>query len=135
MDHGMPGADLLCIAIGLLAYGYALRDARLVLRLRREGLRTEGIVVANVADRRDRNPIQTPVIRFRDHQGHDVRFTPAASGIGLGLATGRHVDVVYLPTDPQKARVRMRRHMMAPMAGLTLCGTLFLGFGLLIAFA
>jgi len=132
----MPGADLLCIAIGLFVYVFALRDARLVWRLRREGVRTEGVVVAKVIDRRsrDRNPIQTPVISFHDHRGHDVRFTPAASGFGLGLAMGRRVNVVYLPGESQRARVWMRRHILVPMMGMALCGTLFLGFGLAIAF-
>ncbi|OPF82639.1 hypothetical protein VT50_0206310 [Streptomyces antioxidans] len=134
----MPGADLLCFTVGLLLYVAAWRDARLVRRLRREGVRTQGLVVANIVDRRNRNgnrnPLQTPVIRFHDHQGYEVEFTTAAQGIGLGLATGRRVDVRYLPDESQKARVWMRRHMVAPAAGLTLGGTLFTGFGLLIAF-
>jgi len=134
---GMPGADLLCIAIGLFLYAYALRDARLVWRLRREGLRTEGVVVANVMDHRsrNRNSLQTPIVRFRDHRGREVRFTTAIQGIGLSLPTDRRVGVVYLPGNPQKARVWMRRHLLGPMAGLALGGTLFLGFGLLVAFS
>ncbi|GAA0992026.1 MULTISPECIES: DUF3592 domain-containing protein [Streptomyces violaceusniger group] len=133
----VPGADLLCVAVGLLLYACAVRDARLVRRLRREGVRTEGVVVANVVDRRERNrhPTQTPVIRFHDHQGYVVEFTTAIQGVGLGLATGRRVDVRYLPGESQKARVWMRRHILGPAAGLTLGGTLFLGFGLVIAFS
>ncbi|MGW2329036.1 DUF3592 domain-containing protein [Streptomyces sp. NPDC001700] len=136
MDHGKPGADLLCIAIGLAAYALALRDARVVLRLRREGVRTEGVVIANAADHRrgKRHPTQTPTIRFRDNRGHDVQFSPA-SAVGLRLATGQQVGVVYLPGASRKARVHMRRYMMAPMAGLTLCATAFLAFGLLTALA
>ncbi|GAA1107222.1 DUF3592 domain-containing protein [Streptomyces javensis] len=135
----MPGADLLCVAVGLFLYLCALRDARLVRRLRREGFRTEGLVVANVVDRQtrngNRNPTQTPVVRFHDHQGYEVEFTTAIQGIGLGLATGRRVDVRYLPGESQQARVWMRRHILGPAAGLTLGGTIFLGFGLVIAFS
>ncbi|WP_063735156.1 DUF3592 domain-containing protein [Streptomyces sp. RTd22] len=133
----VPGAELLCIAVGLFLYACAWRDARLVGRLRRTGVRTEGQVVANVVDHqsRNRNPTQTPVIRFHDHHGYKVEFTTAIQGVGLGLATGRTVDVMYLPGESQKARVWMRRHIVGPMAGLALGGTLFLGFGLVIAFS
>ncbi|WP_413809165.1 DUF3592 domain-containing protein [Streptomyces sp. OE57] len=135
----MPGADLLCVAVGLLLYVFAWRDAQLVRRLRREGFRTEGLVVANVVDRRSRNgnqsPTQTPVIRFHDHQGYMVEFTTAIQGVGLGLATGRRVEVMYLPGESQKARVWTRRHILGPSAGLTLGGTLFFGFGLVTAFS
>ncbi|MFI0780922.1 DUF3592 domain-containing protein [Streptomyces sp. NPDC021212] len=130
----VPGAEPLCVAVGLFLYACALRDARLVRRLRREGVRTQGLVVANVVDHQsqNRNPTQTPIIRFHDHQGYEVEFKTAIQGVGLGLATGRTVDVMYLPSESQKARVWMRRHIVGPMAGLALGGTLFLGFGLVI---
>ncbi|MGR3938718.1 DUF3592 domain-containing protein [Streptomyces sp. BRA346] len=133
----MPGAELLCIAVGLFLYACAWRDARLVRRLRREGVRTEGLVVANVVNRQDRNrnALQTPIIRFHDHQGYEVEFATAIQGVGLGLATGRTVDVRYLPGESQKARVWMRRHVVGPMTGLALGGTVFFGFGLVIAFS
>ncbi|ATL83293.1 DUF3592 domain-containing protein [Streptomyces malaysiensis subsp. malaysiensis] len=131
----VPGADLLCVAVGLLLYACAWRDARLVRRLRREGFRTEGVVVANIVDRRDRSTTQTPVIQFHDHHGYLVEFKTAIQGIGLSLATGRRVAVMYLPGESQKARVWMRRHIIGPAAALTLIGTLFLGFGLVIAFS
>ncbi|GAA1675702.1 DUF3592 domain-containing protein [Streptomyces yatensis] len=130
----VPGADLLCIAVGLLTYACAVRDVRLVRRLRREGLRTEGLVVANVVSRRDDSTIQTPVIRFHDHQGYVVEFKTAIQGVGMGLATGRRVGVVYLPGSSHKARVDMRRQLVGPALGMILMGSLFLGLGLLIAF-
>jgi hypothetical protein len=126
------GPDALCVAIGLFLYGCALRDARLVRRLRRQGIRTEGFVVANIVNRRERT--QAPVIQFYDHQGLEVEFTPAILGAGLGLANGRRVGVVYLPGDSRKARVWMRRHRLGPMAALALGGTIFLGLGLWLAF-
>ncbi|MGV9855051.1 DUF3592 domain-containing protein [Streptomyces sp. NPDC003442] len=130
----MPGADLLCIAVGLLVYACAVRDVRLVRRLRREGFRAEGVVVANIVSRRDDGGTQTPVVRFHDHQGYMVEFTTAIQGVGLGLATGRRVDVRYLPGESQKARVWMRRQLVGPAAGMTLIGSIFFGLGLVIAF-
>ncbi|MBU3865092.1 DUF3592 domain-containing protein [Streptomyces sp. 4503] len=130
----VPGADLLCIAVGLLIYACAVRDIRLVRRLRREGLRTEGLVVANIVDRRDDGATQTPVIRFHDHQGYLVEFKTAIQGVGMGLATGRRVGVVYLPGSSHKARVDMRRQMVGPALGMTLIGSIFFGLGLVIAF-
>ncbi|WP_413799578.1 DUF3592 domain-containing protein [Streptomyces iranensis] len=135
----MPGADLLCAAVGLSLYACAWRDTRLVRRLRREGVRTEGVVVANIVNHhsqnRSRSTTQTPVIRFHDHQGYMVEFTTAVQGVGLGLANGRRVEVMYLPGESQKARVWMRRHILGPAVVLTLIGTIFLGFGLVIAFS
>ncbi|MFI0822416.1 DUF3592 domain-containing protein [Streptomyces sp. NPDC021098] len=149
---GMPGADLLCVAIGLFLYACALRDARLVRRLHREGVRTEGLVVANVdrqaqkqnqkqnrnqtrKQKQNRHTTQTPVIQFHDRQGHEVEFTTAIQGIGLGLPTGRRVEVMYLPGESRKARVWMRRQLVGPTLGMILAGTLFLGFGLMVAFS
>lgn len=131
---GTPAAETLCITIGLFIYACAVRDVRLVRRLRREGLRTEGLVVANIADRRDESTAQTPVIRFHDHRGYMVEFKTAIQGIGMGLATGRRVGVVYLPDSSHKARVDMRRQLVGPAVGMILVGTLFLGLGLLVAF-
>ncbi|MGW0765246.1 hypothetical protein [Streptomyces sp. NPDC002676] len=69
----------------------------------------------------------TPVIEFTNRQGRPVRFTPVATGTGLGPDLGTHVPVVYLPEHPETARVFTRRHLR-PMYISMLAGSgTFLG--------
>ncbi|XKK63225.1 hypothetical protein HFP71_12600 [Streptomyces sp. ARC32] len=62
-----------------------------------------------------------------------MEFTPSMRGSGMGLATGREVTVVYLPDDPQTARVLMRRHMTGPVYFVLAGALAFLSVGALIA--
>ncbi|WP_217545126.1 hypothetical protein [Streptomyces sp. GbtcB6] len=54
-------------------------------------------------------------------------------GAGLGLETGRQVEIVYLAQSPRVARVRMWRHVVGPLVFLVFGGTAFLGMGVVIA--
>ena len=63
---------------------------------------------------------------FVDHQGHRVTFSPKLRGLGMGLATGREVPVVYLAHDPRVARVHLPRHMVAPGVFLLFIAAVFL---------
>ncbi|MFJ5530826.1 DUF3592 domain-containing protein [Streptomyces sp. NPDC093261] len=123
----------LCGTAGLLLLGWAAGDARVVRRLRREGIRTRGVVVDNVRVHDGDGPAWTPVVAFTDQRGHRVEFSPRMRGSGLGLATGREVPVLYLGHHPQTARVHMWRHLVGPVVFLLFCAAIFLGAGALIA--
>ncbi|MEV0372499.1 DUF3592 domain-containing protein [Streptomyces sp. NPDC050636] len=131
MSNGFTSV-VACGAAGLLPLWLGLREALVVRRLRRDGIRTRGVVVDNVRSDSD-GSIWVPVIAFRDQQGHRVKFTPRIRGSGLGLATGCNVPVVYLPRDPQSARVYTPRHMVGPVVFLLFVGAAFLGFAVLSA--
>ncbi|WP_328562521.1 DUF3592 domain-containing protein [Streptomyces coelicoflavus] len=124
---------LLCSLVGLLLLWLGLHDAARVRRLRRHGVRTTGTVVDNVRVDGHNGPWWAPVIAFVDHYGHRVEFTPPLRGSGMGLATGREVTLVYLPDDPQTARVLMWRHMTGPVYFLLAGALAFLSVGALIA--
>lgn len=125
---------LVCGTVSVLLLGVALRDAVLVRRLRRQGIRTRGLVVDNVrTGDRGSGPEWAPVIAFVDQRGYRVEFTPRMRGTGMGLATGREVPVVYLADDPQAARVLMGRHMSGPVLFLFLGGAAFLSVAVFIA--
>lgn len=124
---------LLCTGAGVLLLGVALQDAVVVRRLRREGIRTRGVVVDNVRVTDSDGPSWAPVVAFTDRYGHRVEFTTRMRGSGLGLPTGREVPVVYLAHNPQTARVHIWRHFVGPVVCLLFGAALFLGVGVLIA--
>src|SRR5262245_2150162 len=133
MGDELPGA-LTCAGIAVVLLSIGVREAALVWRLRRHGIRPRGVVVDNVrVNSRDSGPSWTPVIAFADRRGHRVEFTPRMLGTGLGLATGREVRVVYMAQHPQTARVLMARHMVGPVLVLLIVGVAFLGIAVLIA--
>ncbi|MBF8172043.1 MULTISPECIES: DUF3592 domain-containing protein [Streptomyces] len=125
---------LVCSVVGGLLLWAGLYDAARVRRLRRHGIRTTGRVVDNVRvqEPRSSSPSWAPVIAFADQHGYRVEFTPSMRGAGMGLPTGREVDVVYLPHNPQVARVFTRRHMTGPVLFIVAMGLLFLGLGVVI---
>jgi hypothetical protein len=89
-------------------------------------------VIDNVRIDERNGPQWAPVIAFADQRGYRVEFTTRIRGVGMGLATGREVPVVYLPQNPQLARVRMWRHMVGPALFALFAGLAFLGFAVLI---
>ncbi|MFK0284290.1 DUF3592 domain-containing protein [Streptomyces sp. NPDC090499] len=124
---------VLCTVAGLGLLVAAVREGTVVHRLRRHGVHTWGLVVDNVRTTDRDGPKWVPVIAFTDRLGYRVEFSPRARGTGMGLATGRQVEVVYLAQNPQIARVRMWRHVVGPVVFLTFGALVFLGFGVLIA--
>ncbi|MFD4601391.1 DUF3592 domain-containing protein [Streptomyces sp. NPDC058464] len=124
---------VLCTVAGLGLFVAAAHEGRVVHRLRRHGVQTWGLVVDNVRTTDSDGPKWVPVIAFTDRLGYRVEFSPRVQGSGMGLATGRQVEVVYLAQNPQVARVRMWRHVVGPVVFLTLGALVFLAVGVLIA--
>ncbi|MEU7060718.1 DUF3592 domain-containing protein [Streptomyces sp. NPDC046197] len=122
----MTARDMFCVVLASLACLWGgVREARLQARLRRYGVHAGGVVVDQYLAPADDN--LTPVIEFTDRQGRPVRFTPVATGTGLGLDLGTRVPVVHLPEHPEIARVFTRRYLR-PMYISMLAGSgIFLG--------
>ncbi|MFD3944622.1 DUF3592 domain-containing protein [Streptomyces sp. NPDC058579] len=116
----------LCVVASVALLGAALQDGLTVRRLRLHGVRTHGMVVDNVRADTDQ-PMWIPVIEFTDQQGYQVRFTPKGQGTGMGIPTGRRVDVLYMADNPQTARVLQRRHMQGTVWSLLSGGLIFAG--------
>ncbi|MGW7530244.1 DUF3592 domain-containing protein [Streptomyces sp. NPDC054783] len=102
---------VLAVSASLLCLWGGVREARLQARLRRYGVHTEGVVVDQEMVTGD--DFLTPVIEFTDRQGRPVRFTPVSRGSRMGMDLGTHVPVVYLPEQPENARVSTRKHRRA----------------------
>ncbi|MEU9451002.1 DUF3592 domain-containing protein [Streptomyces sp. NPDC048277] len=124
---------VLCTVAGLGLLVAAAHESVVVRRLRRHGTRTWGVVVDNVRTHDSDGPNWIPVIAFTDRSGYRVEFSPRVRGTGMGLPTGRQVEVVYLAANPQIARVRMWRHLVGPPVFLTFGAVVFLAVGALIA--
>ncbi|MGW5255712.1 DUF3592 domain-containing protein [Streptomyces sp. NPDC004012] len=123
----------MCGAVALLLLGFAVREAAVVRRLQRVGIRTRGVVVDNTRDDYSDGHNWVPVVAFVDQQGHRVEFSPRMRGTRMGLATGLEVQVVYEGGKPRTARVLMWKHMMGPAVYLLLSGVAFAGAAVLIA--
>lgn len=113
----MPGIFLV---VGLFMLGAGVHEGRTVTRLRRHGLRAQGRVIDSVAS--DEGSYH--VIGFTDHHGHSVEFTRPVGTRGQARV-GRAVTVMYLPDQPDKARVGSRAWWL-PTVVLVLGGTVML---------
>ncbi|MFF7019925.1 DUF3592 domain-containing protein [Streptomyces klenkii] len=128
---GEVAGGVLCALAGLVCLWAGVREWRLLSRLRRYGVHAEGVVVGR--ERLASDDPWTPVIEYADGQGLRTRFRPQVTGTGLGLDIGAHVPVVYLPEQPETARVFTKRHRAMAVVGLLIGGTVFLGVAVLIA--
>lgn len=116
----------ICLASAVVLSGVMYLEVRSVLRLRREGVRTEGTVVDNVERTSERSRKRwAPVIAFTDAEGYHVEFAPRA-GSGRPLPLGRTVKVIYLRDKPWAAR----RNCWADLwLGVTLLVVFLIGLG------
>ncbi|MFF7748644.1 DUF3592 domain-containing protein [Streptomyces sp. NPDC007971] len=123
----------MCGAFGLLVLGAAVREAVIVRRLHRDGIRTQGLVVRQKAPADSDSTYWVPVIAFVDQQGHRVEFSPTVEGTRMGLATGVEVPVVYDRRNPQSARVLKYRYMTGAVLVAALAKVAVGGASVLIA--
>ncbi|MFJ4369032.1 DUF3592 domain-containing protein [Streptomyces chartreusis] len=124
---------VVCGAVALLLFGFAVREGLVVRRLQRAGIRAQGLVVDNTRDDWSDGQNLVPVIAFVDQQGHRVRFSPHVRGTGMNLERGLEVQVLYEDGKPHTARVNMRKYMMGSAMWTLLGGAVFAGAGVLLA--
>ncbi|MFJ4831950.1 DUF3592 domain-containing protein [Streptomyces sp. NPDC088747] len=123
MTDEVIGAGLLALP-GLGALWFGVREVRMEGRLRRYGVRAEGVVVDQAQAPSDDHP--APVVEFTNRQGRRVRFSPPMTGASLALDLGTSVPVVYLPELPESARVCTGKHSRSRFVPLLTAGVLFL---------
>ncbi|MFT2018445.1 DUF3592 domain-containing protein [Streptomyces sp. 796.1] len=73
-------------------------------RLRRDGVRVEGVVVRHREEVKEEGVSRFAVVGFVDAQGRSHEFERWASGV-RGLPVGGKVRVHYLPDSPDSARI------------------------------
>lgn len=114
---------------GLVVIVSVGQEFRHIGRLRGKGVGTTGTVVKHVSQA---NGLDQAVIQFIDQQGCEFELTPSLQN--RFVPVGEQFPVVYLPDQPQKARIRSRlkRRLLLPVL---ICGLLFLALGILTAVA
>ena len=86
-------------ALGLVGLG---REFSLLARIRSSGVSATGTVVGHAGRRKG---VDRPVIRFADHRGQHVEFTPQRALMTEFVPEGEQFPVLYLADEPQKARL------------------------------
>jgi len=117
------------IVAGVFLYGAGLWEVRNQARMRRSGVRADGVVVRYKAGARsvdDTQPAYYPVIGFRDEYGIRHEFTSKVSGSSRRLPPGSPVRIVYLPGRPETARPATIGYRVSALAFSFGVGTLFL---------
>ena len=76
----------------------------------------------------------TPVVSFETSEQQKITFQPSMSSSSLGLEVGDWVNVAYLPSDPNKAKIDQWSFVWSmPITFMGLGGVFFL-IGLLVAY-
>jgi hypothetical protein len=122
--------SLLAIVAGLLLFGYAVREAVHQRRLRREGVRTEGVVVRHRRQQGTDGGYHA-VVQFVDAQGTVHEFQAAVSGT-KGLPVGGRAPVVYLPGVPKSGRLDLASKLLSALWFPAVAGTVSIFFGILM---
>lgn len=90
---------------GVVVIGFSMREGAHQRRLRREGIRTEGLVIRHRMETvSGGGSVAFAVVNFVDAQGGSHEFKCKGSGV-WGLPVGGRAPVLYLPGDPETARI------------------------------
>lgn len=90
---------------GVVAIGFSMYEGAHQRRLRREGIRTEGLVIRHRMESAPQGAsVAFVVVNFVDAQGGSHEFQAKTSGV-KGLPVGGRASVLYLPDDPETARL------------------------------
>ncbi|MBY8862230.1 DUF3592 domain-containing protein [Nocardia sp. CA2R105] len=119
---------LLSTVAGLLLLGYAVREAVYQRRLRREGIRTEGVVVRHNRQMGTEGGSHA-MVQFVDAQGTLQEFRAAVSGI-KGLPVGGRAPVVYLPGVPKSGRLDLASKLRFALLFPAVAGTISISYGI-----
>jgi hypothetical protein len=95
------------VGIGALAVALWLyRDTSIFLG---EATRAVGMVVdlerSQSSDSTTYSTVYRPVVRFTDGTGVEIKFTSSTGSNPPSYSRGERVEVLYLPSQPQKARI------------------------------
>ncbi|MEW2548610.1 DUF3592 domain-containing protein [Streptomyces sp. NPDC047002] len=96
---------VLLLLLGVAGIGSGIYEAVVHRRLRREGVRVQGVVVRHRRSGSAKDGVSyTAVVGFFDAQGSRHEFEAGLSGV-KGLPVGGAAPVLYLPGAPKTARV------------------------------
>ncbi|MGW2013337.1 DUF3592 domain-containing protein [Streptomyces sp. NPDC001927] len=119
--------QILLVLAGLVCVAGGVREARTQVRMRRSGVRSEGVVLRHeVTSREGNSRVYSPVVGFRDEHGTHREFTSDLSGSPRSPREGARVRVVHLPGRPETARLDTVAYKVTVLALAFGVGAVFL---------
>ncbi|MFD3942005.1 DUF3592 domain-containing protein [Streptomyces sp. NPDC058579] len=119
--------QILLVLAGLLCVAGGLWEARTQVRMRRYGVRSEGVVLRHeITEQEGNSRVYAPVIGFRDEHGTHREFTSELKGSPRSPRAGAHVQVVHLPGRPETARLDTVAYKVTVLALAFGVGAVFL---------
>ncbi|MFI9645247.1 DUF3592 domain-containing protein [Streptomyces sp. NPDC052040] len=123
--------ETILVAGGLLAVGGGLRESWVLWRMRRSGVRADGVVLRHeVTGHNDGHATYAPVVAYDDEHGSRREFRSRLSGSGRKPAEGSRVRVVHLPGRPETARLDTLHYKVTALSLLFGVGAVFLAVAL-----
>lgn len=71
----------------------------------KDATRAEGTVIELVRSRSDDSIVYYPVVVFVSQEGEEIEFTSLSGSNPPSYSKGQTVEILYLPTQPQKAEI------------------------------
>jgi Protein of unknown function (DUF3592) len=138
IQYYRPPRNLLVIIVPFTIVGAAFCVFALYTGWSRYLLLRDGITVpGTVVELRGSNSSSlSPIVRYRDHDGHERTLYSASAAYPPAFFVGESVQIIYRPLDPNfplSARINTRWELWGLVTLLSLLGTAFLFFaGLMI---
>lgn len=125
--------------VGLLAGGAMLIGALLLAQSTRSFIaraqHAAGAVVELVPRHSDNSTTYAPAVRFTTADGREVRFVSSTSSNPPAYSAGEPVEVLYLPGEPERARINGFFSLWGGPVILGGIGAVFLAIGLAVQLA
>lgn len=122
------GSLFVLVGMGLcLGALYQYRDGRTFLA---QAIKTDGVVLD--LEKNDKSGTFSPVVVFLDQDGRKNSFTSSTGSNPPAYSRGERVDVLYLPTCPQQARIDEFMTIWGSTVILTGLGGVFFMCGFMI---
>jgi hypothetical protein len=118
------GFSLIWAAAGLYLAGASRKAFELLMRWRRVGIVTEGVIVDFEADKgsmtgsRDWIPFLKPVVTFKTKEGVEGRFTSGMGSRPNPYTVGQRLPIRYLSDEPNLAELEAAAMAWWPVAAL-----------------
>lgn len=95
----------------------------------KEAIRAEGTVIELIQSRSDDSMAYYPVVVFASQDGKEIEFTSPSGSNPPSYSTGQTVEILYLPTEPQKAEINSFFSLWGLTAILGGMGSIFSAVG------
>lgn len=97
-----------------------------------EALSAQGTVIALAEKQSSDSMSYSPVVQFVDRDGQRVEFTSSIGSSPAGYSVGEPVEVLYLPANPQRAKINDFSDLWGMTVFMAVMGVPFFSVGVLV---